>query len=239
MSDADLIKALERIVATNIGQPVGAGDGDTWIVRDGVARELQAIAQDALSAHRAAPVAGEVEGWQLVPKEPSDAMISAGSEALAVFARAHPDHTSFYAGNADKAYRAMLAAAPTLQGKAGTEGQSEPLAAALDALAGMLDSFGGYVTPEVDAAITVMQAHGRDRWSMQAQMDADTSWLPDDVSPPSTQEVEDEAWLADFLLTWKKDPAGSATPNTRDHAHAYNARIDRLLARPKGGPNAK
>lgn len=40
------------------------------------------------------------------------------------------------------------------------------------ALAGMLDSFGGYVTPEVDAAITAMQKCGIDRWSMDAQMKA-------------------------------------------------------------------
>ena len=39
-----------------------------------------------------------------------------------------------------------------------------------DALAGMLDAFGGYVCPEVDAAITSMQRLGRDRWSMDAQM---------------------------------------------------------------------
>ncbi len=39
-----------------------------------------------------------------------------------------------------------------------------------DALAGMLDAFGGYVCPEVDDAISAMQAIGRDRWSMNAQM---------------------------------------------------------------------
>lgn len=41
-----------------------------------------------------------------------------------------------------------------------------------DALAGLLDLFGGYNCPEVDAAIAVMQEIGEDRWSMQARMDA-------------------------------------------------------------------
>jgi len=49
-----------------------------------------------------------------------------------------------------------------------------PQAQALaDALAGMLDAFGGYVCPEVDDAISAMQAIGRDRWSMDAQMKAE------------------------------------------------------------------
>jgi hypothetical protein len=39
-----------------------------------------------------------------------------------------------------------------------------------DALAGMLDAFGGYFCSEVDAAISAMEAIGRDRWSMDAQM---------------------------------------------------------------------
>lgn len=42
----------------------------------------------------------------------------------------------------------------------------------LEALAGMLDNFGGYENRETDAAIAVMQKIGCDRWSMQAQMDA-------------------------------------------------------------------
>ena len=41
-----------------------------------------------------------------------------------------------------------------------------------DALAAMLDFWGGYECPEVDAAIAVMQEIGEDRWSMQAQIDA-------------------------------------------------------------------
>lgn len=41
-----------------------------------------------------------------------------------------------------------------------------------DALAAMLDFWGGYECPEVDAAIAVMQEIGEDRWSMQAQMEA-------------------------------------------------------------------
>ncbi|WEJ60189.1 hypothetical protein [Devosia sp. FJ2-5-3] len=41
-----------------------------------------------------------------------------------------------------------------------------------DALAAMLDFWGGYECPEVDAAIAVMQELGEDRWSMQAQMDS-------------------------------------------------------------------
>jgi hypothetical protein len=40
------------------------------------------------------------------------------------------------------------------------------------ALAAMLDFWGGYECPQVDAAIAVMQELGEDRWSMQAQMDA-------------------------------------------------------------------
>jgi len=39
-----------------------------------------------------------------------------------------------------------------------------------DALAGMLDAFGGYMLPEVDAGITAMQSIGVDRWSANAQM---------------------------------------------------------------------
>jgi hypothetical protein len=50
----------------------------------------------------------------------------------------------------------LIASAPTLK----------------DALAAMLDYWGGYECPEVDAAIAVMQEIGEDRWSMQAQMDA-------------------------------------------------------------------
>ena len=42
-----------------------------------------------------------------------------------------------------------------------------------EALAKMLDFWGGYECPEVDEAIRVMQTIGEDRWSMQAQMDAD------------------------------------------------------------------
>jgi hypothetical protein len=41
-----------------------------------------------------------------------------------------------------------------------------------EALAAMLDFWGGYECPEVDAAIAVMQEIGEDRWSMQAQMEA-------------------------------------------------------------------
>ena len=43
-----------------------------------------------------------------------------------------------------------------------------------DALAAMLDFWGGYECPEVDAAIAVMQELGEDRWSMQAQMEAES-----------------------------------------------------------------
>lgn len=50
------------------------------------------------------------------------------------------------------------------------------------ALAGMLDAFGGYCTKEVDAAISAMQIAGLDRWSMQAQIDRDSS------SPSHSQE---------------------------------------------------
>lgn len=49
---------------------------------------------------------------------------------------------------------------------------SRPMHDALvKALSGMLDSFGGYSIPEVDAAITAMQDLGLDRWSMQSQME--------------------------------------------------------------------
>lgn len=41
------------------------------------------------------------------------------------------------------------------------------------AITGLLDQFGGYVCPEIDAAITVMQKIGADRWSMQAQIEAE------------------------------------------------------------------
>lgn len=41
-----------------------------------------------------------------------------------------------------------------------------------DALTAMLDYWGGYECPEVDAAIAVMQELGEDRWSMEAQMEA-------------------------------------------------------------------
>lgn len=39
------------------------------------------------------------------------------------------------------------------------------------ALAGMLDSFGGYSTPEVDRAISAMQAVGVDRWAQTMRRD--------------------------------------------------------------------
>lgn len=47
-----------------------------------------------------------------------------------------------------------------------------------DALAAMLDFWGGYECPEVDTAIAVMQEIGEDRWSMQARMEADALALP-------------------------------------------------------------
>lgn len=56
----------------------------------------------------------------------------------------------------------LIAAAPKLKG----------------ALAAMLDYWGGYECPEVDAAIAVMQEIGEDRWSMQAQMDAAKAGAP-------------------------------------------------------------
>lgn len=40
------------------------------------------------------------------------------------------------------------------------------------AIEGLLDAFGGYVCPEVDAGIAVMQEIGVDRWSMQARLEA-------------------------------------------------------------------
>jgi hypothetical protein len=43
--------------------------------------------------------------------------------------------------------------------------------ALVKALAGLLDTFGGYPIPECDAAITVMQSLGLDRWSMQSSME--------------------------------------------------------------------
>jgi hypothetical protein len=44
-------------------------------------------------------------------------------------------------------------------------------ASMVKALSDVLDAFGGYATPEMDAAITAMQALGLDRWSMQASME--------------------------------------------------------------------
>lgn len=41
-----------------------------------------------------------------------------------------------------------------------------------EGVAGMLDIFVGYCCPEVDAAISVMQKVGVDRWSMKAQMES-------------------------------------------------------------------
>jgi hypothetical protein len=43
--------------------------------------------------------------------------------------------------------------------------------ALVNVIAGVLDAFGGYATPEMDAAITVMQQLGLDRWSMQSSME--------------------------------------------------------------------
>lgn len=56
-----------------------------------------------------------------------------------------------------KANARLIAAAPKLK----------------DALAAMLDFWGGYECPEVDAAITVMQEIGEDRWSMQARVETE------------------------------------------------------------------
>lgn len=58
---------------------------------------------------------------------------------------------------------------------------AERIDALAKALAGMLDSFGGYSTRECDAAITVMQNLGLDRWSMQASME--TSAINASVTP--------------------------------------------------------
>lgn len=67
----------------------------------------------------------------------------------------------------------------SVEGDYGEHGEGEAnarlIAAAPDlkqAIAGLLDTFGGYNCPEVDAAITAMQKVGEDRWSMQSQMAA-------------------------------------------------------------------
>lgn len=62
------------------------------------------------------------------------------------------------------------AAARDIAGELNAAPRTEALA---NALAGMLDAFGGYVCPEVDDAISAMQKIGRDRWSMDAQMKAE------------------------------------------------------------------
>lgn len=55
------------------------------------------------------------------------------------------------------------------------------------------------------------------------------------VPAPAPQDVAglvegDLEWVVDFLNIWRKDPADSATPATKDWARAYNARTDRILA---------
>jgi len=65
-----------------------------------------------------------------------------------------------------------------------------------EALAGMLDSFGGYMTPEVDAAISVMQAAGKDRWSMVAQMESSADWLPDQDGEPLEVILSPDVYMA-------------------------------------------
>lgn len=67
--------------------------------------------------------------------------------------QAHGDNPKFAEAVANAR---LIAAAPKLK----------------EALAAMLDFWGGYECPEVDAAIAVMQEIGEDRWSMQAQMEA-------------------------------------------------------------------
>ena len=78
-----------------------------------------------------------------------------------------------------------------------SEGKEEAIPAGWDlepvvkSLAGMLDTFGGYQCPEVDAAITAMQGACIDRWSMQAQMEAravPAGWVLVPVEPTEEQK---------------------------------------------------
>lgn len=88
-----------------------------------------------------------------------------------------------------------------------------------DALARMLDSFGGYVTPEVDAAISAMQAIGVDRWSMQAQIDARDAAL----SPPPPREG-----VSSYSQGAASDEAGPV-PSSSERAEHGNALNQALL----------
>jgi len=65
----------------------------------------------------------------------------------------------------------------------------------IDALAGMLDSFGGYVTPECDAAIAAMQARGIDRWSAMARP-VPTFDVPEDEAALSGEQNTREGWVS-------------------------------------------
>ena len=63
-----------------------------------------------------APVAGvEVEGWQLVPKEPDGRMVVAGSEGIDGYYNGTKDAP--FEGSVAACYRAMLAAASAAQGE--------------------------------------------------------------------------------------------------------------------------
>lgn len=60
-----------------------------------------------------------------------------------------------------------------------TDDDGDIMLLADEAVSWALDNFGGYSCSPVDAGISYMQARGKDRWSMQAQMDASLSPAPD------------------------------------------------------------
>jgi hypothetical protein len=92
-----------------------AADGDCSCIKQPNANQLeQAVFElasqvDALQAERAAVM----EGWVLVPLEPTQAMLRAGAEFTN-----RDDGSEYWPGTQD-IYKAMLSAAPTLAGKGG------------------------------------------------------------------------------------------------------------------------
>jgi hypothetical protein len=82
-----------------------------------------------------------------------------------------------------------------------------------DALAGVLDLFGGYCCPEIDAAILAMQEAGYDRWSMQAQIE-ESDWYPGRDSDGSGEAGETGTGSTEG------DSAGrQASPEDTNHDH--------------------
>jgi len=185
------------------------------------------------------------DGYVIVPKEPTQAMLDAG-------VLDHPHEQSFEGAKAT--WEAMIAAAPPVSSPALPDERAKlvekgwqlhrralsystgiPAANALLADCGefakaaaealstiaplpneteklleladaavtwALDSFGGYCCEPVDQGIAYMQARGKDRWSMQAQIDAGDFGETIDPAPvalPEETEQNRSNWVKEVF----------------------------------------